>query len=138
PELLERLLKRATNKAERARLLRGVATRFSNDTELALDVLDAYEDAGDEASGRTWARSLRRRVDGTSHLRMHVGEYYLRLASRAETPEAAAADTAEARRTFGELVEFAPHDPLARRQLGDVLRAHGWFDEAQRQYETLL
>src|SRR6185369_13731243 len=28
-------------------------------------------------------------------------------------------------------------DPAARRRLGDLYRAHGWFDEALRQYETL-
>jgi tetratricopeptide (TPR) repeat protein len=34
-------------------------------------------------------------------------------------------------------VEFAPDDPGARRLLGDLLRAHGWYEEALRQYETL-
>lgn len=138
PELLDRLLRQATDAAHRVRLLRGVAAQFPDDTELALQVLDAYEDATDEAGGRSWARQLRRRADATSHVRTHVGEYYMRLASRAQTPDAKQVDTTEARRTFGELVEFAPNDPLARRQLGDLLRAHGWFEEAERQYETLL
>jgi Ca-activated chloride channel family protein len=65
-----------------------------------------------------------------------VGEYYLRLARRAPG-EVGLRDTEEARRTFGEIVEFAPEDPLARRRLGDLLRAHGWYAEAMRQYETL-
>jgi tetratricopeptide (TPR) repeat protein len=65
-----------------------------------------------------------------------VGEYYLRLAHRESGP-ASDRDADEARRTFGELVEFAPEDPVARRRLGDLLRAHGWYDEAFRQYETL-
>lgn len=138
PELLANLLEQATDAAHKARLLRGIANQFPDDTELALQVLDAYEDAGDEASGRSWARRLRRRADATSHVRMHVGEYYMRLAGRSKTPEVQTSDTAEARRTFGELVEFAPNDPLARRQLGDLLRAHGWFEEAERQYQTLL
>jgi tetratricopeptide (TPR) repeat protein len=34
-------------------------------------------------------------------------------------------------------VEFAPDDPIARRRLGDLLRAHAWYEEAFRQYETL-
>ena len=38
---------------------------------------------------------------------------------------------------FSEIVEFAPRDELARRRLGDLYRAHGWFDEAYRQYQTL-
>jgi Ca-activated chloride channel family protein len=66
-----------------------------------------------------------------------VGELYLRLASRRAGEGERADEVAEARRAFGEIVEFAPDDPAARRRLGDLLRAHGWFAEALRQYETL-
>ena len=135
-EILEALLKKGRSATERLALLRGAAEKFSDDTELALLVLDAYEDAGDDAGGRAWARKLRRRVDATARLRTNVGEYYLRLAAGA-TDLGAQRDAEEARRTFGELVEFAPEDPLARRRLGDLLSAHGWFAEAMRQYETL-
>lgn len=138
PEILAKLLGQAKDPAHAVRLLRGVTEQFPDDTELALQVLDAYEDAGDEAGGRAWARGLRRRADATAHVRTNVGEYYLRVANHAVTPSDKQADIDEARRAFGELVEFAPNDPLARRQLGDLLRAHGWFEEAQRQYETLL
>jgi tetratricopeptide (TPR) repeat protein len=136
PQVLEALIKKAKDGAERLALLRGVANRFPDDTELALIVLDAYEDAGDDAGGRAWARKLRHRVDATAHVRTHVGEYYLRL-SKKGSGAGSKRDADEARRTFGELVEFAPEDPLARRRLGDLLRAHGWYDEAFRQYETL-
>jgi Ca-activated chloride channel family protein len=136
PDLLAALLKKATTPAERLALLRGAAEKFPDDSELALVVLEAYEDVGDVAGGRAWARKLRRRVDATAHIRTDVGEYYFRLASR-ETGPAAQRDLDEARRTFAELVEFAPEDPLARRLLGDLLRAHGWYGEALRQYETL-
>jgi Ca-activated chloride channel family protein len=70
-------------------------------------------------------------------LRTAVGELYLRLAARAKDPGQKALDEAEARRAFGEIVEFSPDDPIARRRIGDLLRAHGWYPEAQRQYETL-
>ncbi|HYP97226.1 MAG TPA: VIT domain-containing protein [Polyangiaceae bacterium] len=136
PQLLDALLKKAKDPAERLALLRGAAEKFANDTELSLLVLDAYEDAGDEAGGRAWARKLRRRADASSHVRTNVGEYYLRLSGRAKGAQSER-DTEEARRTFGELVEFAPEDPLSRRRLGDLLRAHGWYEEARRQYETL-
>jgi Ca-activated chloride channel family protein len=136
PALLDALLKKAQNPGDKLGLLRGAAEKFSDDTELALLVLEAYEDAGDDAGGRAWARKLRRRVDATAHVRTNVGEYYLRLAQRAGG-EQAKRDSDEARRTFGELVEFATEDPLARRRLGDLLRAHGWYEEALRQYETL-
>ena len=117
PQLLDALLKKARNAAERLALLRGAAERFANDTELSLLVLDAYEDAADEAGGRAWARKLRRRADASSHVRTNVGEYYLRLSGRAKGPQAER-DAQEARRFFGELVEFAPEDPLSRRRLG--------------------
>jgi Ca-activated chloride channel family protein len=136
PEILEALLKKASSPSERLAMLRGASERFPDDTELALVVLDAYEDVHDDAGGRAWARRLRRRPDATAHVRTNVGEYYLRLAAR-ETGASAARDSEEARRTFGELVEFAPEDPLARRRLGDLLRAHGFFEEAFRQYQTL-
>jgi tetratricopeptide (TPR) repeat protein len=136
PELLASYLKQAKTPLERVTLLRAAAERFADDTELALLVLEAYEDAGDAAGGRAWARRLRRRVDATAHVRTNVGEYYLRLAASQGGADGAH-DSAEALRTFGELVEFAPEDPLTRRLLGDLLRAHGWYEQALRQYQTL-
>lgn len=135
PEILQKLLAQGKTPQERLTLLRGTAEKYPDDSELALRVLDSYEDAGDEAGGRAWARKLRRRVDATSHLRTSVGEYYLRLAKRGAQP--GAHDEVEGRRTFGEIVEFAPEDPLSRRHLGDLLSAHGWHEEALRQYQTL-
>jgi tetratricopeptide (TPR) repeat protein len=136
PEVLEQFLAKAKTPAERLTSLRGAAERFADDTELALLVLEAYEDAGDSAGGRAWARKLRRRVDATAHVRTNVGEYYFRLAAQGSERERAH-DSDEALRTFGELVEFAPEDPQTRRLLGDLLRAHGWYEEALRQYQTL-
>ncbi len=137
PELLATLLKKGETPTDRLRLLRGAAEKFPEDTELALTVLDAYEDVGDDAGGRAWARKLRRRPDATTHLRTSVAEYYFRLAAKQAAGDAEMRDWQEARRTFGEIVEFAPEDPLARRRLGDLLRAHDMHSEAMRQYETL-
>ncbi len=136
PDLLAGMVAKAKTPAERLSVLRAAATKWSDDLELGLRVLDAHEDAGDDAGGRAWARHLRRRADATAHVWTSVGEYYLRLASR-ESGADADRDRIEARRTFGELVEFAPEDPAARRRLGDLLRAHGWYEEALRQYLTL-
>ncbi len=135
PEILEALLKRGRTPQEKLTLLRGTAEKYPDDSELALRVLDAYEDARDEAGGRAWARKLRARFDATSHLRTSVGEYYLRLAKKGG--EVGKRDETEGLRTFGEIVEFAPEDPLARRHLGDLLSAHGWHDQALRHYQTL-
>jgi Ca-activated chloride channel family protein len=136
PDLLAAMVAKAKTPTERLSVLRAAATKWSDDLELGLRVLDAHEDAGDDAGGRAWARHLRRRADATAHVWTSVGEYYLRLAARASGGEADR-DRVEARRTFGELVEFAPEDPAARRRLGDLLRAHGWYEEALRQYLTL-
>ena len=61
-----------------------------------------------------------------SGIRTAIGEMFLRMH-----------DEPEARRVFSEIVEFAPDDALSRRRLGDLYRAHGWFEDAYRQYETL-
>jgi hypothetical protein len=43
----------------------------------------------------------------------------------------------EGLRAFGEIVEFAPFDPSARRTLGDLYLAYGHFEEAAREYAAL-
>jgi tetratricopeptide (TPR) repeat protein len=134
--VLAKVLADRKSNQDRAELLRGLLSKWPDDLELALKLLEAYEDAGDDAPGRSLARRLRRRGDANTRVRTAVGEYYLRLAARGASP-ARERDTTEGRRTFGEIVEFAPEDPGARRRLGDLLRAHGWYDEALRQYETL-
>src|SRR5262249_30928789 len=136
PNVLAKALADRKSNQDRAALLRGLLTKWPDDLELALKLLEAYEDAGDETGGRALARRLRHRGDANTRVRTAVGEYYLRLASKGNGA-AKDRDTTEARRTFGEIVEFAPEDPGARRRLGDLLRAHGWYDEAFRQYETL-
>jgi Ca-activated chloride channel family protein len=136
PDMLAKMVEKVKTPSEKAGVLRAAAAKWPDDLELGLRVLDAYEDAGDDANSRAWARRLRRRADATAHVWTSVGEHYLRLASREQGPDADR-DRIEARRTFGEIVEFAPEDPAARRRLGDLLRAHGWYDEALRQYMTL-
>jgi Ca-activated chloride channel family protein len=136
PDLLAGMLAKAKTAADRLSILRAAAIKWPNDLELALRVLDGYEDAGDENAGRAWARRLRRRPDATVQVWTSVGEYYLRLSAQGKGA-AADRDALEGKRTFGELVEFAPEDPAARRRLGDLLRAHAWYEEAFRQYETL-
>jgi Ca-activated chloride channel family protein len=137
PSVLEKLLKDAKNATDRVKKLRDLVAEWPDDFALALTLLDALEDAADGSAARAFGRQLRARPDADARLRTAIGELYLRLARAGATPEERAADEAEARRAFGEIVEFAPEDPVARRRLGDLLRAHGWFDEAARQYETL-
>jgi Ca-activated chloride channel family protein len=134
PGLLEKALKEAKSPADRVKLLRELIEKWPGDLELALRLLDELEDSNEAGAAREYARQLRLRNDANARVRTAVGEFYLRMARR---PGGGEADTAEARRTFGEIVEFFPDDPVGRRRLGDLLRAHGWYDEAFRQYETL-
>jgi Ca-activated chloride channel family protein len=137
PGVLDKLLKDAKSPGDRATKLRALVLAWPDDFALALKLLDALEDAGDDGGARALARELRARPDADARVRTAVGELYLRLGALAATPELKADGESEARRAFGEIVEFAPDDPIARRRLGDLLRAHGWYADAARQYETL-
>ncbi|MBK8251604.1 MAG: hypothetical protein IPK82_02920 [Polyangiaceae bacterium] len=134
---LKKLLEGARTPQEKIEKLRSLTREWPDDFALALLLLDALEDAADDDGARDLGKKLRARPDADTRLRTAVGELFLRLAARAKTPDQKAADEAEARRAFGEIVEFAPEDPVARRRLGDLLRAHGWHEEAARQYATL-
>lgn len=137
PGLLAKAIKDAPSPEARAKKLRELYAVWPDDFTLALALLDALEDTKDDTGARALGRALRVRPDADARLRTAVGELYLRLAARSTDKNGRALDEAEGRRAFGEIVEFAPDDPVARRRLGDLLRAHGWFAEAARQYETL-
>jgi Ca-activated chloride channel family protein len=137
PGILAKLIAATPDAAARAAKLRGLVAEFPDDLALALELLNAYEDAADVNAARDLARKLRDRPDADASVRTAVGELYLRLANRAAGPDDKAKLQAEGRRAFGEIVEFAPEDPVARRQLGDLLMAHGFYSDAARQYETL-
>jgi Ca-activated chloride channel family protein len=137
PGLLEELMKKEPNPAARAVMLRDLRLQWPDDSTLSLALLHALEDANDDSAARVLGRQLRNRPDADAHVLTEVGELYLRLAKRSASKELASEDEAEARRAFGEIVEYSPDEPVARRRLGDLLRSHGWFAEAARQYETL-
>jgi Ca-activated chloride channel family protein len=133
--MIAQLLVKAPTSGARVAALRDLVKRWPEDLELGLKLLYALEDDEKFPIARSYAQQLRRRSDATLHVRMQVGEFHLRQAAMNEP--AKAQETEEALRCFGEIVEFAPEDPVARRNLGDLLLAHGWFDEAFRQYQTL-
>jgi tetratricopeptide (TPR) repeat protein len=137
PGVLAKLVTEAKSPTELAAKLRALSRQFPDDFELALALLDALEDSSELDSLRDTARRLRARADVDARVRTAVGELYLRLGEREKTPESKATWVAEAERAFGEIVEFAPQDPVARRRLGDLLLAHGFFADAERQYTTL-
>jgi Ca-activated chloride channel family protein len=137
PGVLAKLISDTVEPAERAKKLRALEQQFPDDLWLSLALLNAYEDGGDHGALRDHARKLRERPDADARVRTAVGELYLRLAKRAAAAEDKALLVAEGRRAFGEIVEFAAEDPVARRRLGDLLLSHGFFAEAARQYQTL-
>jgi Ca-activated chloride channel family protein len=137
PGILAKVIKDAATPAERATKLRALVAVWPDDFMLALRLMDALEDASDFSGARELGRKLRSRPDADARVRTAVGELSLRLSKRAPEGPERALHEAEARQAFGEIVEFAPDDPVARRRLGDLLRAHGWYAEAARQYETL-
>lgn len=136
PETLEKTIKEAKDAADLVAKLRLLVTRFPDDLALGLRLLEALEDAADAPGARRLAKALRTRNDADAQVRTTVGELYLRLAATG-SGEDKSTDEQEARRAFGEIVEFSPDDPVARRRLGDLYRAHGFYAEATRQYETL-
>lgn len=137
PATLEKTIKDAKDPSSLVSTLRELRAKFPDDPTLATHLLDALEDADDAAGARHLAKQLRKRSDADARIRTAVGELYLRLATRGADADQKRADEDEAKRSFGEIVEFSPEDPVARRRLGDLYRAHGYFAEAARQYETL-
>lgn len=136
-QILAKTLKDAKTPAERVTKLRALSVEWPDDHSLSLQLLNALEDADDRAGARAFARGLRAKPDADARIRTAVGELFLRLSVKEGEASQQALDNADARRAFGEIVEFAPDDPVARRRLGDLLRAHGWYADAARQYETL-
>jgi Ca-activated chloride channel family protein len=137
PGLLEKLVKETKNPADLAAKLRALVRDWPDDFRLSLRLLDALEDGEDFAGARDFAERMRARPDLDARVRTMIGELYLRISVHEKNAARKAEDLATARRVFGEIVEFSPDDPVARRRLGDLLRAHGWFADARRQYETL-
>lgn len=141
PGQVQQLVERTQNPLQLVQELRELTKKWPDDTALSLVLLNALEDAQDRDGARTLAQQLRARADVDAAVLTQVGELWLRLSKfEAESNKNKARsvqDQAEARRAFGEIVEYSPQEPAARRLLGDLLRAHGWYDQAARQYETL-
>ncbi|MFO0577638.1 MAG: VIT domain-containing protein [Polyangia bacterium] len=124
--LAQEVVAKAKTPAERLRRIEELLIRWPGDMRLRLLRMTTEEDLGQAEAARRTAEEIRHDPYADAGARTAVGELYVRLG-----------DEPAARRGFSEIVEFAPSDPLARRRLGDLYRAHGWFDEAYRQYQTL-
>jgi len=125
-ELVDQVLDRARTDTAKLRAMRRLAMQYSHSFELKLRLLSMLERNGLRPEAVRLADRMRADPLADPGVRTAIGEMFLRMG-----------EETEARRVFSEIVEFAPLDELARRRLGDLYRAHGWFEDAYRQYETL-
>jgi Ca-activated chloride channel family protein len=130
--LFSRLWKQNEDPEVRLRLVRRWLEVAPDEMDLRLRLMSLLEQTGARAEGRRLARELRADPLADARVRTAIGELWLRQDDLDE-----AVRVAEARRVFSEIVERAPLDPWARRRLGDIYRAHGWADDAYREYRTL-
>jgi Ca-activated chloride channel family protein len=116
----------ATTPAAKITLVRRWLAVVPDDMDLRIRLLALLEETTATPEARRLARTLREDPLADARVRTLVGEFWLRQG-----------DEAEARRVFSEIVEHTPYDPWSRRRLGDLYRAHGWPDDAYREYQTL-
>lgn len=125
-DVFSRLWARTTDPEARLRLVRRWLEVLPEEMSLRLHLLALLEETGKIDEAKRLARELRADPLADANVLTAVGEFLLRQG-----------DEAGSRRVFSELVEYAPYDPWARRRLGDLYRAHGWFDDAYREYGSL-
>jgi Ca-activated chloride channel family protein len=121
-----KIWRRTTDPEARLRLVRRWLEVIPDEMDLRLRLLALLEETQKLPEAKRLAHELRADPFADSRVRTAVGEFWLRQD-----------DQREARRVFSEIVETAPLDPWARKRLGDLYRAHGWFDDAYREYTTL-
>ncbi len=121
-----RLWQSATSPEARLRIVRRWLEVAPDDIDLRLRLLSLLEQTRALPEARRLARALRADPLVDAKARTELGEFWLRQG-----------DEGEARRVFSEIVERTPLDPWARQRLGDLYRAHGWYDDAYREYQVL-
>jgi len=125
--LAQEVVAKAKSLPDRLGRLEELLAKWPGDLKLRILRMETEEALGEAESARRTAEEIRIDPYADAQARTAIGELFVRLG-----------DETNARRAFSEIVEFAAEDPLARRRLGDLYRAHGWYDEAYRQYDTLL
>ncbi|MCD6498515.1 MAG: AgmX/PglI C-terminal domain-containing protein [Deltaproteobacteria bacterium] len=126
--MVRQVLARLTRPDLKIAALQKLLVDHPANAKLTMLLLDQLETANRWKEGLPIADSVEGNPYADPDLRVNVAEFLLRHGKQYET---------RARRILSELVEFRPTDPSVRRRLGDLYRAHGWFDEAYRQYQTL-
>lgn len=126
PVLLAQELAKAADLDEEIAVVRRFLELSPGALALKLRLLGLLEKAGKKEEARRLIEQLRSDPGADAAVRQAVGEFLLR-----------SGDGAEGARAFSEIVEFAPYDPWGRRRLGDLLRSHGFFEDAYREYQVL-
>ena len=121
-----RLWNGATTPEAKLALVRRWLDVVPDDFDLRLRLLRLLEETNKLPEARRHARALCADPLADARVRARVAEFWLRQRDRDE-----------ARRVLSEIVERAPLDPWARRRLGDLYLAHGFDDDAYREYQTL-
>lgn len=139
--LLTKMLVKAKKDPAKLKIVRRFWALSPESLTLRVMLMHLLERTSNLAEAERIAWKLRGDPAADAGVRQQVGEYFLRRGNRAE-----------ARRSFSELVEFAPYDPWARRRLGNLLMAQAtqagkakgqraWalhlYADAYREYETL-
>lgn len=125
-QVFSRLWKRAANADAKLALVRRWLEVVPEEMDLRLRLLALLEETNRFGEAEELAYQLRADPLADARTRTAVGEFWLRRDNEKE-----------ARRVFSELVERTPYDPWARQRLGDLYRAHGWHDDAYREYRAL-
>ncbi len=136
--LLAQELKKAKTRDEELLVLRRFLALSPDSLSLKLKLLALLEEACGEktvtaankqamfSEANRLIESIRTDPGADAAVRQAVGEYLIRRG-----------EGAEGARALSEIVEFAPFDPWGRRRLGDLYRAHGFYDAAYREYQGL-
>ena len=124
---LDRELQGSSDPERRLARVREAYASAPDDPRAALRLVRALSDAGHTDELLAKVRELQGRGVVTTEMAQEVGD----ILARAGRKDAAI-------RAWSEIVEFDPDAPGSRRLLGDLFLANGWYEEAYRQYESLL
>jgi Ca-activated chloride channel family protein len=106
--------------------LKDYLARASDDPAGSLRLVKLLARAGHADEALLFSRKLKSAGLLTPRLVLALGDL-----------QADAGQADDAIRTYSEIVEFDPRNQVARQLLGDVYLAHGWYDLAYAQYQTL-
>ncbi|MFO0577639.1 MAG: AgmX/PglI C-terminal domain-containing protein [Polyangia bacterium] len=126
PELLAQELGKAKTAEEQIAIVRRFLELSPGALALELRLLGLLEQTGKKEEARRLIEQLRADPGADAAVRQAVGEFLIR-----------SGEGQEGARAFSEIVEYAPYDPWGRRRLGDLLRSHGFFEDAYREYQVL-